>query len=403
MQNIGELATNRVKSIFAQDLETSRSAISSLLSGARVLVIGGAGSIGSATVQQLVKFGPASLHVIDLNENNLVELIRTLRNSKQKAEMPDLRFMPLDFGSDLFRLFLESEAPYDFVMNFAAVKHVRSEKDIFSILHMLDVNVVKQRRLLCWLASGDKPLQYFSVSTDKAANPVSLMGASKRLMEHQIFRYGAEANMISVTSARFANVAFSDGSLLNSWRYRIEKHQPVAVPSDTRRFFVTIPEAGEICLLASTLPKDKIIIPKLDAQFDLRPLEEIACAYVDYMGFKPALYHNEEQAIASVGADIAKGEYPVLITALDTSGEKAYEEFVGADEVVTDIGMSVLAGIEYRIDAAPVGLDDFLDSIERLLSGNQQMTGKQQIVEQVGELIPEFRHIETDISLDDRA
>jgi FlaA1/EpsC-like NDP-sugar epimerase len=236
INDLARLATGREKELFTEDIDRFRTELTQRIGGSRILVIGGAGSIGAATVRSLVPFGARSLHVVDQNENTLVELVRDLRSRFDASKLPDFRTLPLNFGSPIMERFLMEEEPYDFVLNFAALKHVRSEKDCCSILQMLDTNVVKPAYLLKWLVNRGGLRGYFCVSTDKAANPVNLMGASKRLMEHVIFSGEvAECRDVKITSARFANVAFSDGSLLQGWLMRLSQGQPLAVPRDTRR------------------------------------------------------------------------------------------------------------------------------------------------------------------------
>ena len=260
---LGSIATGRSTSRFAADVAVHNDAMCATFSGKRVLVVGGAGSIGAATVRALLPFDPAALHVMDQDENGLAELVRDLRSTGLLSGSLDLRLEPLDYGSGVARRFLAAAGPYDAVLHFAALKHVRSEKDAASILQMLDTNVLKQARLMSWLAEEGDPARYFAVSTDKAANPVNVRGASTRLMEQLLFTDAVvPARSATRTSARFANVAFSAGSLLASWGERIRKRQPVAVPRDTRRYFVTLDEAAEICLLAgSAIPDKHLAVP----------------------------------------------------------------------------------------------------------------------------------------------
>ena len=235
VEELAWIATGRRDSLFAEDIARSDDSLRLHLNGARVLVIGGAGSIGSATLRQLVRYAPSAIHVVDLSENNLVELVRDLRCSRL-LEGQEFRALPIDYGSQAMRRYLFEQPPYDFVFNFAAIKHVRSEKDVWSLLQMLDTNIVKQARLLEWLGAGNRPVRYFCVSTDKAANPVNLMGATKRFGEHIMFDAAARARpTLTATSARFANVAFSDGSLLHGWTERFGKGQPLSVPQGARR------------------------------------------------------------------------------------------------------------------------------------------------------------------------
>lgn len=254
--------TRRSESLFAGDIGAKRQQIADALQAKRVLVVGGAGSIGAATTRLILDYRPAALHVVDHSENYLVELVRDLHGQNVDLARLDFRALPLDYGGDAMARLLSEEAPYDAVFNFAALKHVRSEKDVYSILQLLDTNIVRHIRFKRWLAeSGHSDGIYFAVSTDKAANPASVMGASKRLMEDLIFAYGVTPRS-RVTAARFANVAFSNGSLLDGFLQRLAKRQPIAVPRDTRRYFISHREAGEICLLAATaIPHRHVAIP----------------------------------------------------------------------------------------------------------------------------------------------
>lgn len=399
IDRLAKIATRRELSYFREDVAALGGAIDDAVRGRRVLVVGGAGSIGSATLKQIVPFSPKALHVTDINENGLAELVRELRGGELLASIPDFRALPMDFGSEIFHRFLSDEESYDFVLNFAALKHVRSEKDVYSALQMIDTNVVKQVRLIKWLTERQPCPAYFSVSTDKAANPVNLMGASKRLMEHVIFSAGIRCR---VTTARFANVAFSDGSLLYSWVQRLGKMQPIPVPVSTKRYFISPEEAGQICLIAAFLGRDRqILVPSFNAQEHLIDLEDVARDFLVANGFTPRDYRDEREAIRGVAGDVAQGHYPLLLTPLDTSGEKPYEEFQGAGEEIADIGMRGLKGIGYAHDSfATVRrcVDFFADRIASAELG----VSKEEIVERIGGCLPEFLHRETGKKLDDR-
>jgi FlaA1/EpsC-like NDP-sugar epimerase len=397
------LATGRTSPLFGLDLETKGDELRANLPGRRVLVIGGAGSIGAATVAELSRFDLGALHVVDINENGLAELVRDLRGRTEGLDIRDFRTLPLEYGSPTMLRFVGDQAPYDYVLNFAAVKHVRSEKDSYSVLHMLDTNVVKAARLLDWLETRGGTRRYFSVSTDKAANPVNLMGASKRLMEHVIFAHADRGSgAIAITSARFANVAFSAGSLLEGWLLRLEKGQPLAVPRQTRRYFLTLHEAGQLCLLAAVCaPHRSILVPRLDEAEHLTELEAIARALVREAGYTPAEYDDERQARAAVAVDVARSRYPILLTPLDTSGEKPYEEFVGEGEKTFEIGLPNLLAIRYA-GTDPVALTRFLSWLEPLVQGEGRSPRKDEIVIALAAVVPELRHVETNKQLDHR-
>jgi FlaA1/EpsC-like NDP-sugar epimerase len=397
--DLSRLATGRDTSLFAQDISTHHDRLISTIAGRRILVTGGAGSIGSATIELLLGYAPKAVHVIDLAENGLVELVRDFRSRPRPLITGELRLLPIDYGSIATERLLRSESPYDLVLHFAAHKHVRSEKDVPSIVQMLDTNVVKAHRFLNWLVRYGHEKRCFAVSTDKAANPTSLMGASKRYMEHVLF--SKSIGLPHVTSARFANVAFSNGSLLQGFLFRLARRQPLAVPREVRRYFVSPKEAAEICLLSAALaPHDHITFPLLDPSKNLRPLVDIAVSLLEYLNLRPAFYDDEAEACAAVSADFPRGRYPILMTPLDTSGEKPYEEFVAADEVAVQTGFSALGALRYV--APPVPLDDALAFIESIVTSSNVEVGKSDIADHIASVVPGFRHAETGRSLDDR-
>lgn len=356
IEALAQRVTGRSMSLLHADLAQHGAAMRAAVAGRRVLVIGGAGSIGSATVRELVPLQPAQLVVVDHDENGLVELVRDLRSGAGLGGV-DLRTLPLDFGSGVLRQHLAAEPSFDLVLNFAALKHVRSEKDRASLLQMLDTNLLKGERLLEALRQIGFRGRFFCVSTDKAANPVNLMGASKRLMERLVFRSGALPGAV-VTSARFANVAFSAGSLLAGFLQRLAKRQPLAVPCATRRYFVTPAEAGQLCALAATVaPAAHVVVPTLAAERDLVLLEDVAAAVVEAHGHRPRFHDDEAALRAAFAADLAAGTYGILRTPLDTAGEKPFEEFVGAGERTSDIGLQALAAVAMAPVAEPALLD----------------------------------------------
>ena len=298
------------------------------------------------------------------------------------------------------RLLREAEKPYEIVFNFAALKHVRSEKDIYSILQMLDTNLVRHARFKRWLSKYGHGRLYFAVSTDKAANPTSLMGASKRLMEDLTFGlYAAESQ--STTSARFANVSFSNGSLLDGFLHRIATRQPLAAPRDTHRYFISQTEAGELCLIAALLAPDKhIAFPNLTPAEELQSLESIAVRVLEYFGLTPQFYDDEEGARRDVERVARVGRWPLLLTPLDTSGEKSYEEFVGEGETVVDIGIKAMRAVCHVPSRA---LDSKLfDRIVALVEDPLRPVDKNRIVEDVSQALASFCHIDTGKNLDQR-
>lgn len=402
LESLATLVTGRPSSLFLPDFQARQIEITESIRGSRVLVIGGAGSIGASTIRQLLPFRPRAVHVVDHNENGLAELVRDLRSQPEGLILEDFQALPLDFGSRIMQRFLFEQKPYEIVLHFAALKHVRTEKDVHSLLQMFETNVGKLARLLQWLQERTGTRLFFSVSTDKAANPVNLMGASKRLMEHVLFASEfASGGIAHRSSARFANVAFSNGSLLQSFLARLEKQQPLAVPQATRRYFVSIEEAGQICLLAAfCAPEQHLLIPKLNERDHLRDLEAIARIVLGYYGYEAQLYDDESEARSNVAVDISRGRYPLLLTPLDTTGEKPFEEFSGVGESIVDLGFQHLLGIPY-IAIASRAILEFVERLERI-SLRDNAVAKRDIVDWVCAVLPEFHHTETGRDLDHR-
>lgn len=396
---LAQLATSHSVSRFEPDIEQNYALLEASVTGRRVLAIGGAGSIGSAVVELIAALNPAALHVIDQSENNLAELVRSLRCGQDLSGIADLRTLPLDYGGPIMEMFLASQEPYDLVMNFAALKHVRSEKDPYSLLQMLDTNVLKQFRFMNFLIAQGFRGRYFCVSTDKAANPASLMGASKRLMEHILFATDGFEGVR--TSARFANVAFSDGSLLHAWLQRLAKRQPMAVPRETKRYFVSMQEAGHICLLASICAPDQaILVPRFDPSKDLVDLQVVAERLLHKLGLEPAFYENEEDVRSAMDREFVRGRYPVLLTPLDTSGEKPFEVFVGDGETLTRSNLQTLDIVSYY--PAPQGsIAHLLQQLETWLSRRETIE-KVHVVDVIASVIPQLHHFETGRNLDQR-
>jgi FlaA1/EpsC-like NDP-sugar epimerase len=397
--DLNRLTTGRTTSLFAEDIKTHDGELRSAIAGRRILVTGGAGSIGSATLELLFPYAPAAVHVVDLAENGLVELVRDFRSRPQSLVNGEFRLLPIDYGSAATERLLQSEPAYDLVLHFAAHKHVRSEKDVPSVIQMLDTNVVKMHRFNRWLQKYGHGKRHFAVSTDKAANPTSLMGASKRLMEHVLFSIGNSD--CSVTSTRFANVAFSNGSLLQGFLYRLARRQPLAVPREVRRYFVSPREAAEICLLtAGAAASGHITFPRLDPNEHLRPLVDIAVSLLQHLGLQPSFYEHEAEACAVTAAELKRGCYPVLLTPLDTSGEKPYEEFVAIDEAPTATKFAALSALRYV--PAPVPLGPVLAFLDEIAANASMKLEKSDITRHIASVVPGFQHIETGRSLDDR-
>lgn len=395
------LVVRRSTSLFVNDLRTLRRNIADRICGKRILVVGGGGTIGSMTTRLVLSYAPAAVHVIDQSENYLAELVRDLRNQPEGVEGIDLRMFPLDYGSSVVERLLREAPRYDIVLNFAALKHVRSEKDVYSLLQMLDTNIVRHARFKKWLAAYGHGETYFAVSTDKAANPSSLMGASKRLMEDLVFGCSTEGSR-STTSARFANVAFSNGSLLQSFLQRLAHRQPLAVPRSTRRYFVSQREAGELCILAAfAIPDRHIAIPRMDPEAELQELESVATRLLEHFGLVAEPMEDEASARQSVDALAREGRWPLLLTPLDTSGEKPYEEFVGEGEVAVEIGMTGVRALAHT-GTRPLGLGLF-ERLASLIDHADTPVTKADIVDAIRQNIPNFRHIETGRNLDDRS
>jgi FlaA1/EpsC-like NDP-sugar epimerase len=427
---ISKHITHREESLFAPDLERNKEILTREIQGKSVLVIGGAGTIGSSYIKALLRYEPARLIVVDISENGLTELTRDLRSS-YGVKVPDqYKTYPVNFGDPVFEKIFENEGPFQIVANFAAHKHVRSEKDEYSITALLENNVIKAERLLAMLmgtgaqghrGTGDskqiqplqpfQPLQhFFCVSTDKAANPVNIMGASKKIMEEVIMAYSSE---FPITTARFANVAFSQGSLPDGFVHRMMKQQPLSAPSDVKRFFVSPDESGEICLLACILGQSgDIFFPKL-AEESMMTFSEIADHFLRSQGYEPVRCSSEEEAKgffrdAGQKRDAGHGTrdagrvtgYPVYYFSSDTSGEKAYEEFYTDGEIV-DLAKYQSLGV---IKNAPRRSIKEIRQVIELLEDTLKKPGisKAEIVKVLAKLIPNFEHIETGKSLDQK-
>jgi nucleoside-diphosphate-sugar epimerase len=394
------IVRGRTDSLFAGDLEASSDRIFDKVRDHRILVIGGGGSIGAATVRLILDYHPSALHVVDHNENYLAELVRELRGRPADISDIDFRALPLDYGGPVMERFLADTSPYDVVLNFAALKHVRSEKDIYSILQMFDTNLVRHIRFKRWLADHRHGSTYFAVSTDKAANPVSLMGASKRLMEDLIFDVAAERYQ-TTTSARFANVAFSNGSLLQSFGYRLAKRQPLAVPRDTRRYFISRQEAAELCMLATCrFPDGHIAIPRVDTALQLQLLEDVACACLEYWGLRAERYLDEAPARNDVERLAREGRWPLLLTPLDTGGEKPFEEFVGTGENATDCGLLNVSALRHI--PCVTAEQELFDQIVRWVDQPALAIAKGKFISAISDALPNFRHSQSERNLDQR-
>lgn len=390
----------RKGSMFEKDIESHESELKDKINNKSVLVIGGAGSIGSSFVKALLRFRPSTLVIVDINENALTELTRDLRSSKDIFVPEDYITYPMDFASETFEKFFKARKGFDIVANFSAHKHVRSEKDIYSIEALLLNNVIHARKLL-ELLSKYPPEEYFCVSTDKAANPVNIMGASKRIMEDLIFSY---SDKFPVKTARFANVAFSNGSLPAGFVQRISKFQPLSAPMDVRRFFVSPEESGQICLLACILGNNReIFFPKLHNE-QMMSFDEIALNLLKAYGYEADFCENEKQAIDKAAmlkegsGDVTR--YPVYFSKSDTSGEKMYEEFYTDDELVDKNRFSALGVVMGKEIPNVERIDELFLQLKETF-GAESYT-KAEIVAILKAYLPNFEHIETGKSLDSK-
>jgi FlaA1/EpsC-like NDP-sugar epimerase len=394
---IAEHVTRRSGSMFADDMRGNDVQIHSEIEGASVLVIGGAGSIGSSFIKALLPFRPKKLVVVDISENGLTELTRDLRSTDGMFVPTEYRTYPLNYADPVFSQLFTAEKGFDVVANFSAHKHVRSEKDVYSVHALLDNNVLKAWSLLKLLTKFP-PRHFFCVSTDKAANPVNIMGCSKKLMEEMIMSYSSE---LKVTTARFANVAFSNGSLPAGFIERIMKRQPLSAPEDVRRYFVSPEESGQICLMACVLGSNReLFFPKLGEE-QMLTFSDIADAFLRELGYKPRRCATEEE-VKHIAAEMSgdSKEYPVYYFHSDTTGEKAFEEFyVEGERIDADRFRSL--GVIEDYPAKPLAtVSDYLDSLEALMV--KTTTGKDDIVRSLQSFIPNFRHVETGKNLDQK-
>jgi len=387
--------TGRRKSLLHDDLNNFHSLVNERIQGKSVLVVGGAGTIGSSFIKALLPYAPARLVVVDTNENQLTELVRDCR-SRQDISLPaNFKTYPIDFGDKVFKKMFLQNAPFDIVANFAAHKHVRSEKDIFSIEAMIENNVIKAKGLLDLLLDFP-PQHFFCVSTDKAANPVNIMGASKKLMEETILAY---SNELKITTARFANVAFSNGSLPAGFVERVLKQQPLSCPSDVKRFFVSPQEAGEICLLACILgDSGDIFFPKLDEN-DLVNFADIARNFVASLGLEADVCTSEDEARTKAKQIGSNGKYPVYFFQSETSGEKLFEEFYTTNEEIVWTRFNALGIIKNAPRRSRQELTGIINDIEALFVS---ATHKSDVVALLNKLLPNFQHLETGIHLDQK-
>lgn len=394
---IADYVTKRLDSLFLGDIEKNREQLLEKIKGKRILVIGGAGSIGSSYVKAVLPFKPKSMVIVDINENALAEITRDLRSTKGMYVPDEYITYPMDFASPVFEKMFRSNGGFDIVANFSAHKHVRSEKDIYSVEALIQNNVLHAKKLLDLLVEFP-PEEYFCVSTDKAANPVNIMGASKRLMEDVIFSY---SDKFPVKTARFANVAFSNGSLPAGFLARIQKLQPLSAPYDVTRYFVSPEESGQICMLSCMLGNNReIFFPKLSEE-QVMSFDKIAEALLESHGYEVLKCNSDEEAIdKSVELKQGSKKYPVHFSISDTSGEKAYEEFFTDEEMVDMNRFSSLGVIIGKEIPNKTGIDTLFYRLDSEFAGGNAT--KENVVAIIKEYLPNFEHIEKGKSLDSK-
>ncbi len=385
----------RSELLFNEDIENCSSELSRIVKESSFLVIGGAGSVGQPVCIEIFKRNPKKLHIIDISENNLVELVRVIRSSHGYID-GDFATYAIDCGSLEFDLFAQHQS-YDYVFNLSALKHVRSEKDPYTLMRMVMVNIFNTLKILHHTKSS-KLKKYFCVSTDKAANPVNMMGASKRIMEMFLMRESLTQN---ISMARFANVAFSDGSLLHGFNQRFAKKQPFTAPNDVRRYFITPQESGELCLISGLIGNNRdIFFPKLSEKLHLISFSEIAVRYLRGRGYEPYECESEDAARDRVEELIANKQWPCYFFKSDTTGEKDFEEFFTDNEDLDMESFETIGVIKNQPSYEKAKLDDFIDGIEVLR--NKGTWTKDDIVKLYFGLLPEFAHKETGKYLDQR-
>jgi len=386
----------RKEALFGDDIAGHESQLSELIKSSSFLVVGGAGTIGQAVTKEIFAREPAKLHVVDISENNLVELVRDIRSSLGYIR-GEFKTFAVDVGSGEFDYLFESEGPYDYLLNLSALKHVRSEKDPYTLMRMIEVNILNSVKTRDMLANSGGT-KYFGVSTDKAANPVNMMGATKRIMEMFLLQRDSS---VPVSTARFANVAFSDGSLLHGFNQRMLKQQPIAAPRDVKRYFVTPKESGELCLLSTLLGRHmEIFFPKLREDFGMSTFAEIAERYLEYRGYEPYRCESEEEARSRSRELIGQGRWPCYFFASDTTGEKPFEEFYTSEEQLDMERFSSIGVIKSGEQGNAETLAEFMNAIREYRRAGNWTRGR--LVELFNTTVANFDHMETGKFLDGR-
>lgn len=384
----------RKEELFEEDINLHNRELKKIVSSSSFLVIGGAGAIGQAVVKEIFKRNPKKIHVVDISENNLTELVRDIRSSFGYID-GEFKTYALDVGSVQYDSFIKSDGQYDFVLNLSALKHVRSEEDAYTLMRMIDVNIFNTDKTIKQ-AIKNSTKKYFCVSTDKAANPVNLMGASKRIMEMFLMRRSED---IKISTARFANVAFSDGSLLHGFNQRINKRQPIAAPSDIKRYFVTPKESGELCLMSCIFGENRdIFFPKLSESLHLITFSEIAVKYLKYIGYDAYMCSSEQEARDLVKTLPEQGKWPCLFTKSDTTGEKDFEEFYTNEERLDMDKFKNIGVIKNKLDYDVNKLNNFEDIINELKL--TESWNKKLILKEFFNMIPSLKYTDTGKYLD---
>ena len=400
---ISQYVTERPCSMFIPDIEANKETLTKEIEGKKVCVIGGAGSIGSSFIKAILRFKPKSVVVVDLNENGLAELVRDVRSTYGLYVPDEFRCYTLNFADPIFERIFHEEKGFDIVANFSAHKHVRSEKDRYSVQALIENNDIKAKKLMD-LLTVYPPKHFFCVSTDKAANPVNIMGASKRIMEDLVMAYN---KYFKVTTARFANVAFSNGSLPDGWLHRLQKQQPLAAPSDVKRYFVSPEESGQICMLACILGRaGEVFFPKL-GEDQMRTFSSICDDFITANGLEKDPCSTDEEAkqkaaalkVSPVGGDL-EGAYPVVYFTSDTTGEKAYEEFYVPGERIDMERFSSLGVVEKTARHDMEEVNTFFAKLESLFK--KESFTKAEVVESLKEFLPNFQHEEIGKNLDQK-
>jgi len=386
----------RTEKLFENDIISHNSELFHIVSNSRFLVLGGAGSIGQAVTKEIFKRNPLKLHVVDISENNMVELVRDIRSSYGYIE-GDFKTFALDIGSEEYDAFFESDGNFDYVLNLSALKHVRSEKDPFTLMRMINVNIFNTDKTIKQsIKKGVK--KYFCVSTDKAANPVNMMGASKRIMEMFVNRRSKD---IDISMARFANVAFSDGSLLHGFNKRIEKRQPIVAPNDIRRYFVIPEESGELCLMSCVFGENRdVFFPKLNENLNLIKFSDIAVLYLKEKGLEPFICDTEKQARNYFNENKTDYNWPCLFTKSDTSGEKDFEEFFTQSEKLDLNKFKNLGIIKNKLNYDMQKLNLFESTVQEFKTNMKW--DRKDLKNLFTFMIPDFAHKETGKFLDSK-